>query len=311
MHELVEKIIFYLLGAVVGTVAGFILLSFDIMYIDNKDPLLIITITSLIGIIVYMIVHEYRTEKSVKRSNKVRNATVALITHEMRTGLTSTSWGIQLILQNYSNNITETDRKMLQNIINSIQTTVTHSINLLDVSLLDIGKLTIALKWVKLGEVQDIFEGILEKYSYGVKEKNIVLQTKVKLDPKKEAEVDTVRLRIILENLLENSMQYARGGEIKVDIENTDESMNIVVSDNGIGIPIEEQEKIFEEFYRASNARDKVSSGSGIGLFMCDQYVKAHHGTMRFESKENVGTTFYISIPLKTSANVNEFLNKI
>lgn len=311
MHELVEKIIFYLLGAVVGTVAGFILLSFDIMYIDNKDPLLIVTITSLIGIIVYMIVHEYRTEKSVKRSNKVRNATVALITHEMRTGLTSTSWGIQLILQNYSNNITETDRKMLQNIINSIQTTVTHSINLLDVSLLDIGKLTIALKWVALGEVQDIFEGILEKYSYGVKEKNIVLQTKVKLDPKKEAEVDTVRLRIILENLLENSMQYARGGEIKVDIENTDEFMNIVVSDNGIGIPIEEQEKIFEEFYRASNARDKVSSGSGIGLYMCDQYVKAHHGTMRFESKENVGTTFYISIPLKTSANVNEFLNKI
>ena len=106
-------------------------------------------------------------------------------------------------------------------------------------------------------------------------------------------------------------MQYARGGEIKVDIENTDESMNIVVSDNGIGIPIEEQEKIFEEFYRASNARDKVSSGSGIGLYMCDQYVKAHHGTMRFESKENVGTTFYISIPLKTTANVNEFLNKI
>lgn len=311
MNELVEKIIFYLLGAVVGTVAGFILLSFNIDYIDNKDPLLILTITCLLGIIVYMIVHEYRTEKSIRRSNKIRNATVALITHEMRTGLTSTSWGIQLILQNYSDKITDTDRKMLQNIINSTQTTVTHSINLLDVSLLDIGKLSISLKWVGLDEVQSIFDGILEKYSYGVKEKNITLISKVKLDSKKEAEVDTVRLRIILENLLENSMQYARGGEIKVNIDNTESAMNIVVSDNGIGIPLDEQEKIFEEFYRASNAREKISSGSGIGLYMCDQYVKSHHGTMRFESKENVGTTFYISIPLKTNADVNDFFKKI
>ncbi len=87
--------------------------------------------------------------------------------------------------------------------------------------------------------------------------------------------------------------------------------MLISVSDTGIGIPESEQEKIFGEFYRASNARVKLSSGSGIGLYTCAQYVQAHRGTIRFESKENVGTTFFITIPLKTIADVNEFLNKI
>lgn len=83
------------------------------------------------------------------------------------------------------------------------------------------------------------------------------------------------------------------------------------VTDTGMGIPIEEQENIFSAFFRASNARRKQSTGSGIGLHMCYQYVKVHHGTIRFESTEGKGTTFYITIPLKTSADVKEFMEKM
>jgi signal transduction histidine kinase len=71
------------------------------------------------------------------------------------------------------------------------------------------------------------------------------------------------------------------------------------------------KEKIFAKFYRAKNAREKLSGGSGIGLYMCEQYVKAHKGTINFESKVNEGTTFYIKLPLKSVVDVNDFLTKL
>ena len=114
-------------------------------------------------------------------------------------------------------------------------------------------------------------------------------------------------------NLLENAIQYTINEKklVEVNIDNTAKNLNIKVADTGIGIPKGEQKKIFDEFYRASNARVKLQTGSGIGLYACAQYVKAHKGTIKFDSKENEGTTFYITIPLKTEVNINEFMEKI
>ena len=122
-----------------------------------------------------------------------------------------------------------------------------------------------------------------------------------------------MRFRIILENLLENAIQYTTGEkrEITVTVYNDAVAMTIMVKDTGIGIPEKEHSKIFSEFFRASNARKKLSNGSGIGLHMCAKYIKAHHGTIRFESKEGEGSIFYVTLPLKSAADVKEFLTKI
>ena len=76
--------------------------------------------------------------------------------------------------------------------------------------------------------------------------------------------------------------------------------MEIAVSDNGIGIPKEDQEKIFSKFFRAANAVRFFTDGSGLGLSVVKYYVEESGGTIRFESKENKGTTFFVSIPLRT-----------
>ena len=312
MSEHLQKIISYILGGVIGFILGNISLSFQVSYFQGHETFLLV-ITTLIGVIFAIVISQYTEARTLRKNSHIRDETVALITHEMRTELTSTNWAILLVLQKYADKIDVADKSELESVVASIHRTLTHSVNLLDISLLDIGKLSISLTWVPLSKVDEMMEEVVGKFKMGADRKNIKLDAKVELDSTSQVEVDMVRLRIILENLLENAFQYSMKDEkvISVHISNDKKELKIEVKDNGIGIPTEEQDKIFTEFYRASNARSTRSNGSGIGLYMCHQYVKAHRGTIRFESKVNEGTTFFVTIPLKTQADVNKFLKTI
>ncbi len=313
MSEILERILLYALGGIIGLALGFIVLAIDMEFLRNENHAFSLIIASLLGILVSIAIHETAKSKLLKSSKEIHDESIALISHEMRTGLTSTSWIIELMLNNYGDKMTPGDRKMLEEVIESIRTTVMHSVNLLDVSLLDIGKLTISMEEVALREIEDMFRHTIGRYELGAKRNDIKLTTSITLDPDRKIEVDKTRLRIVLENLFENALQYTKGNvrELYLEVKNTKDELHLMMRDTGIGIPCDEQEKIFGEFYRATNARKNLSTGSGIGLYTTHEYIKAHNGTIRFESEEDKGTTFFITLPLKAGANVNEFLTKI
>jgi two-component system sensor histidine kinase VicK len=313
MSKLFHNIIFNILGALIGFAFGVIALLFFPAPLSSYPDFFFVLSTSIIGIVTSLAIIYYTKDKQAIAEEKLRNEAVALITHEMRTSLTTTTWTIDYLLHNYSDVMKSDDKKMLNDITKSIHTTVMHTVNLLDVSLLDVGKLAISLEWTDLADLEVMFKEIVDKYSLGMKKDNIKFETSINLNKNMKVEVDRLRLRIIIENLIENSIQYTKESskEITLDISNDDHNLKINISDNGIGIPEDEKASIFTEFYRASNARAKLSSGSGIGLHMCAQYVKAHHGTIDFESEEGVGTKFYVTIPLKTTADTREFLKQI
>lgn len=314
MKSLTEKILIYTIGGIAGAIAGYMLIHSDISWLNHDESCIAVIITSIaLCVLVSIALVEHQEEVILQKNTKIRNETVALITHEMRTGLTSTGWALEMVLKKYKEAISAEDSEMLQGVIKSIRTTVMHSVNLLDISLLDIGKLAIALEVKELKVVGDMFKETVDKYKLGAERKHIELTANINLRDDRKVEVDTLRLRIILENLLENAMQYTvlETKQIHVDATNTETDLVLKVRDTGIGIPQEEKEKIFSEFFRASNARKTLSSGSGIGLFTCAQYVKAHRGKISFESEVGKGTTFLITIPLKTIADVNEFIDKI
>ncbi len=317
MNNTFERIISYIIGAIAGYAVGSFLVSAHMDVIDPMCRDVVMQITPLVGLLLAMIIVEYRNERMMRKNNTIRDETVALITHEMRTSLTSTGWAIGMVLKKYDGSVTPEDKTLLQGVVNSIHTTVMHSVNLLDVSLLDIGKLSISLEWVALDKVEYMIKEMLEKYALGTAQHGIHLTHEMSFTKGKMVEVDMLRLRIVLENLLENAIQYTSEDNqrpeksIHVQIANDDKDLHISIKDNGIGIPDSEKEKIFSEFYRASNARKKLSTGSGIGLYTCSNYIKAHRGRIWFESKEQEGTTFFISIPLKTEADVKGFLKQI
>jgi len=314
MKSLLEKSLSYSVGGIVGLIIGYGIVMIEHPVFSTTETCQSVIVTGIIfGVLFSIALIEGKEKKIIERNNEIRNETVALITHEMKTGLTSTGWAIQKILLEYGEHITQKDKDMLDGVVKSIHTTITHSVNLLDVSLLDIDKLSITLESVDLKRVKDIFSETIYKFNMGAEKKGIELSSNINLDEKLEVEVDIIRLRIILENLLENAMQYTLRDEKKVfvNIDNDKDNLNISVKDTGIGIPEKEQVKIFGEFYRAENARKALSSGSGIGLYTCEKYIKAHRGKISFKSKEGVGTTFNITIPLKTTADVEGFLDNV
>lgn len=314
MSSILERIVTYILGGLLGTAIGVLTNSFKLPIFEGEGmSVIIVAVTTILGLLASIIIIEAKSQAVLKHNNAIRDETVALITHEMRTALTSTGWAIDMVLKKYSQNLTPDDAELLKDANGSIKQTVMHSVNLLDISMLDIGKLHISLQWTTLDKVEQMFHEVMEKYNLGATKNGIKLVGDIKLDHDRKAEVDMMRLRIVLENLIENAFQYIGTGkkEIDVTISNDNKNMKIVVKDSGIGIPAKEKDKIFSEFYRASNARKALGSGSGIGLYTCCKYIKAHRGTLAFESKEGEGTTFFATVPLNTVADVDGFLKKI
>jgi signal transduction histidine kinase len=112
--------------------------------------------------------------------------------------------------------------------------------------------------------------------------------------------LDENKIRQTAMNLIDNAIYYSKpGGTIKVELYLKNEEIIFKVKDNGIGVPASEQKGLFEKFYRASNARKVRPDGTGLGLFMIKKVILAHGGNIIFESKENKGSIFGFSMPIK------------
>ena len=108
-------------------------------------------------------------------------------------------------------------------------------------------------------------------------------------------------------NLLDNAVKYNReNGQVEVALTKVDDRIVLTVSDTGIGIPEDKQERIFERFYRAEESRNKATGGSGLGLSICKHIVENHKGTLQISSKEGEGATFIITLPAMSEKDVNE-----
>ena len=109
---------------------------------------------------------------------------------------------------------------------------------------------------------------------------------------------DPVHTANCLSNLIENAVKYS-GNEVCISIEAFLENnrLYLKIKDNGIGIPPQEQSRVFEKFYRAQNIPDANLPGIGLGLSYVKLMVEAHNGTIRLQSQQGKGTTFIIEIP--------------
>jgi two-component system phosphate regulon sensor histidine kinase PhoR len=126
------------------------------------------------------------------------------------------------------------------------------------------------------------------------------IELSLELEKIEPVKLDQMLLREMLYNLVLNAVSYTpNSGRITVRVADLTNELLIEVKDTGIGIPLSEQNKIFEKFYRASNAIDTQSDGSGLGLYLVKLIVDAFNGSIGFSSTPGVGSTFSIKIPKK------------
>jgi signal transduction histidine kinase len=109
---------------------------------------------------------------------------------------------------------------------------------------------------------------------------------------------DKVRLQQLFTNLIDNAIKYTSKGSIHVTLQKNEDTALLRVKDTGIGIPREEQEKIFKRFYRVDKSRSRETGGVGLGLSIAEWIAHAHQGKIEVDSELNQGSTFTVHLPI-------------
>lgn len=148
--------------------------------------------------------------------------------------------------------------------------------------------------------MEQLIRSVAKELQPQVKEKQIAVEL---VFAKKNSliETDPQLMRMIVQNLLSNAVKYTpRKGKIScvLELDQRQKRVLLTVSDNGCGIPTKDQAHIFDKLFRADNAREKDSEGAGLGLYIVKAVIDLIGGKIWFESEENKGTTFYLTLPL-------------
>jgi two-component system phosphate regulon sensor histidine kinase PhoR len=230
----------------------------------------------------------------LRRLERVRQDFVANVSHEFKTPLTAIQGFAETLLggalDDPSNN-----RRFLEIIRNHAIRLARLTNDLLKLARIEAGKLEVELFPVGLME---LIEGCAETTLLKASRKQITLEIEVPpgLPPVRG---DAGLLRDVLQNLLDNAIQYTpEGGHIRVTAEAKGREAVITVSDTGIGIPTSDQERIFERFYRVDAARSREAGGTGLGLSIAKHIVEAHGGRLWVTSTIGEGSKFSFSMPV-------------
>ncbi|MDK1029353.1 MAG: ATP-binding protein [Anaerolineae bacterium] len=240
---------------------------------------------------------------NLKQLDRLKNEFVNTISHDLRSPLTAVLGYTDLL--NRVGSLNEQQLEFLNKIRLSMDSITALVNDLLDMSRLEAGFDT-RREHLKLENILKIAQATVEPQ---LKLKDMELHTSI---GKKLPELNgnPIRIRQVLDNLLANAVKYSpEGSTIRVSLKSEDNQIIFSVSDEGAGIPLSEQPRVFEKFYRASNVSKKVG-GSGLGLAIVKSVVDWHQGRVWVESKLGEGSTFFVVLPTYNSTR-NKTLNKL
>jgi two-component system phosphate regulon sensor histidine kinase PhoR len=237
-----------------------------------------------------LVMHEIT---DLRRLERVRQDFVANVSHEFRTPLTAIQGFAETLLGGALDD--PANRRRFVEIIRDHAARLARlTEDLLELSRIEAGKLDLEFRPVSL---LHLIESCLVAAQLKAEPKQIALE--VQLPPGlPSVRGDSNRLQEVLQNLLDNAVQYTPlGGRIEVSAIGKDSQCVVTVADTGIGIPQAEQERIFERFYRVDAARSREAGGTGLGLSIARHIVDAHGGKLWVESEVGEGSRFHFSIP--------------
>lgn len=230
----------------------------------------------------------------IRRLEKVRTDFVTNASHELKTPVTALKGFSETLLDGAME-----DKEVLKQFL-EIMLAESSRLDFLVNDILELSKLEQKQVPLKIEEI-NLTEAVISTFQL-VKQK--ADEKKMKLNIIEEDNLfitgDSSRLKQILANLINNAVVYTQeSGEVEVTIKKENNFAVIKVSDNGIGIPEDEQDRIFERFYRVDKARSRNSGGTGLGLSIVKYLVENLNGFITVESKLGLGTTFIVKLPIQ------------
>lgn len=236
-------------------------------------------------------------KNQAQQSDRLKSAFLANLSHEIRTPMNAIVGFSELIhnecdkgdkLSRYSTHVVQ-NSKYLLDLINDI----------VDISIIESGQVVLNYKNVKLGKVLEELKVIIDasKIKQSRPKVEVIYQIASSLRDL-DLYIDATRLLQVIINLMTNALKYTPEGVVKLKIVKVGQELKIDVSDTGVGIPLDEQHKIFQRFSKIDRADHFNMPGIGLGLSITRGLCEAMKGSISFESEVNRGTVFYVTLPI-------------
>jgi signal transduction histidine kinase len=246
------------------------------------------------------------SNRRLKELDKKKDEFISIASHELQTPMASIYGFSDLLMGKRIFNDRKKREKYLKIIRNETKRMSKMVKDMLNLSRIDMGTLKFDVEDI---DVNNTLEELQLELEGAASKKNLKL-TIHRSKPLPKMRADKEKLRQILINLIVNSVKYTDRGSITVDAKKRGKYIEFSVADTGIGIPKNEQVKIFERFYQVESPHTRKALGAGLGLSIVKEYVKNMRGKMWLESRVGKGTTFYFTLPIKFTPSKRTYVPK-
>lgn len=226
---------------------------------------------------------------------------VALTSHQLRTPLSATRWFLEILLKEIPGKLNPKQHDLLERAYESNMRMINLVKDLLDTTRLDTNQVAAKFSAFSLAS---LVRGILKEHEDILRARNCNVEMSISKNVSKIYS-DKTLVQQILENLIHNALKYSSGTActVRVHAEENNNHAVIRVSDTGIGIPTDDQKRIFNRFFRAENAKKVSTHGTGLGLFLSQKLAHVLGGNLTFTSQLGQGSIFALSLPKKSVAS--------
>lgn len=229
-------------------------------------------------------------------AGKTKLEFVLVAAHQLKTSLSALKWVFKMFLDGDVGELTSEQKNLLTKGYEANESMITLVNDLLNAARLEKGK---SIYNFQKHDFPALIKATTATFEEAAKRKNI----DIKLDFPPEdilAVCDSETIKMAVSNFINNAINYSlEGGKITIRIEKREDSVELSIEDNGMGIPLSQQKKVFSKFFRGDNVVRRQIGGSGLGLNIAKRIIKDHGGKIWFKSQEDKGSTFYFSLPLK------------
>ncbi len=228
--------------------------------------------------------------------DKSKSEIISVAAHQLRTPLSALKWALKILIDEDAGKITLEQRELLHKGMESNERLITLVNDILAMDHIESGRLKYTFIPVQL---EDMIQGTIGELLLVASRRQVRVEFVPPRSFMPKVKVDPDKIRDVIQNLIENAIKYTKEGDtVLVTLTQEQNALVCAIADHGMGIPDEQQQKIFSRFFRAQNAVRAEIEGSGLGLYIAQNVVKRHGGRLWFESRVNVGTTFFLSLPL-------------